>query len=97
MSKTFCRCVLVTFQQCLHSVAFSPLPFLDTGTHQILKLTGASAISHTPSLGSPLPHAASATFTLLLDMYRGTKDDGHGTWADGSCSSHFPSVLLYCG
>lgn len=71
------------------SAAFSPFSLLDTEKPKCLhtsdlKRDGASAVSQTLSLGSPLPLEASATLALLLNLLseQSAKDDGRAR-ADG--------------
>lgn len=71
------------------SATFSPFSLLDTGKPKCfhtsdLKYNGASAVSQTLSLGSPLSLEASATLALLLDLLsvNSAKDDGRAR-ADG--------------
>lgn len=85
------RCFLVLVQQCLHrvpclSVIFSPFSFLgenrNAPTYQICQIL---------SLTSPSKLAASATFTLPLDLCEQQRtNENRPAWADAKCSSHFP-------
>lgn len=85
------RCFLVLVQQCLHqvpclSVIFSPFSFLgenrNAPTCQICQIL---------SLTSPSKLAASATFTLPLDLCEQQRtNENRPAWADAKCSSHFP-------
>lgn len=58
-----------------------------------LKLNGASTFPQTLSLGSPLPLAASATFTQMRISKQSTKDDGQ-TRVSGDCGSHVPLLCF---
>lgn len=84
----------VTFSHFLLSSLETKKALLTSG----LKLSGAFEILQALSLSPQGPLAASATFTLLLDLYKRAERKrmiGTHGWG-GNGSSHLAPLLLYC-